>query len=113
MSIQISDRAKKQLSKLGVGRERFLRITVVPGGCSGNTYSAAVDDTLGENDKPVYEEGDLRVITGLRSAVHLDGLQIDYSDDLVHSGFRLTNPHAAKSCGCGASFAVLSPPGSA
>jgi len=74
LSIQISDRAKSQLVKLGVGRERFLRINVVPGGCSGNSYSAAVDDALGENDKLVYQEDDLRVVADRQSAPYLDGL---------------------------------------
>ena len=64
-------------------------------------------------DQLVYQEDDLRVVADRRSAPYLDGLEIDYSDDLVRSGFRLKNPSAAKSCGCGASFAVLSPLGSA
>ena len=66
-----------------------LRVRVVPGGCSGNSYSAAVDDALGENDKLVYQEDDLRVVADRQSAPYLDGLEIDYSDDLVRSGFRL------------------------
>lgn len=111
-SIQISDLAKSQLARLGVGDEKFLRITVVSGGCAGNTYSAAVDDTLAESDRLVYQEGRIRVIADPQSAPYLDGLRIDYSDDLVLSGFRLKNPGAVKSCGCGASFTVLSPLGS-
>lgn len=106
MSIQISDRAKNQLFKLGVCGERFLRISVVSGGCSGNTYSAAIDDAQSEDDKVVYQEGYLRAVADRRSAMHLAGLEIDYSDDLIQSGFRFKNPLALKSCGCGASFAV-------
>lgn len=111
MSVHISDRAKRRLAELGLDGERFLRIAVVSGGCSGNTYSAGIGDTLGERDQVVHREGELRVVADRSSAVHLDGLEIDYSDDLVHSGFRFKNPRAAKSCGCGASFAVLAPPG--
>jgi iron-sulfur cluster assembly protein len=110
MSIQISDRARRRLVELGLGGRAALRIAVVSGGCSGNTYSAGIEDTVGENDRLVYQEGELRVIADLRSAPYLDGLQIDYSDDLIQSGFRFKNPSAAKSCGCGASFAVLNPP---
>jgi iron-sulfur cluster assembly protein len=110
MSIHLSDRAKNELVKCGVGGAAFLRISVVSGGCSGNTYSAAIDDTQGENDTLVYQDGDFRVVADRRSAAYLAGLEIDYSDDLVQSGFRFKNPLAAKSCGCGASFAALSFP---
>jgi len=113
MSIQISNRAKSQLLELGAGGTRFLRIAVVSGGCSGNTYSAVIDDALDENDELVYQEGDLRAVADRQSARYLAGLEIDYSDDLVQSGFRFRNPLAVKSCGCGASFAALSLPGSA
>jgi len=113
MDIQISDRAKRQLFELGAVGEKFLRITVVSGGCSGNTYSAAIDEALGETDKVVYREGDLLAVADQHSAMYLAGLQIDYSDDLIRSGFRFKNPTAGKSCGCGASFATLSLPESA
>lgn len=104
MAVQISDNAKTHLLKLGVDEQKFLRITVVPGGCSGSTYSAAVDDTLRRDDQVVYREGSFRAVADLQSILHLNGLHIDYSDDLIRSGFRFTNPNAAKSCGCGASF---------
>jgi len=113
MTIQISDRAKRQLLELGAGGQSVLRISVVSGGCSGNTYTAALDDAPGENDKLVFEEGDLRAVADRHSAQYVAGLEIDYSDDLVQSGFRFKNPSAAKSCGCGASFATLSHPESA
>jgi len=109
MSISISDKAKNQLVELGVGSERFLRIRVVAGGCSGNTYTAVIDDQLVDNDLVVFEESDLRAVSDPQSAAYLGGLQIDYSDDLVQSGFRFNNPNARKACGCGASFATLSP----
>jgi iron-sulfur cluster assembly protein len=107
MSIQITGRAKRQLRALGADGRRYLRISVVPGGCSGNTYSAAIDDAPGEKDQLVFQEGELRAVADPQSAMYLDGLDIDYSDDLVRSGFRFNNRLAAKSCGCGASFATL------
>ncbi len=109
MTITISNRARCQLVELGAGRERFLRICVVAGGCSGNTYTATIDDVLGPNDRVVFEEGELRAVADPQSVVYLDGLEIDYSDDLVQSGFRFHNPNAEKACGCGASFATLTP----
>jgi len=106
MSIQISEKAKAELQKLEATGENFLRISVIPGGCSGMTYSACIDNTLSDADQVVFEDADLRVVADEKSAPHLEALQIDYSDDLIASGFRFKNPKAVKACGCGASFAV-------
>ena len=83
-----------------------MRISVVPGGCSGLTYSAGIDTALGEGDAVIYDADGIRIVSDRGSAMNLDGLQVDYSDDLIHSGFRLSNPNASHSCGCGASFDV-------
>jgi iron-sulfur cluster assembly protein len=106
MAVHISEKAKAELVKLGVGSDRFLRISVVAGGCSGHTYSAGVDSTLKENDQVVFNETDFRAIADAESARYLDGLEIDYSDDLIQSGFQFRNPNAVKACGCGSSFKV-------
>lgn len=106
MAIAISDKAKQELRNLDAGGENFLRISVVPGGCSGMTYSAAIDNTLSDSDEVLFEEGDFRVVADSGSSMFLDGLEIDYSDDLIASGFRFKNPKAVKACGCGASFKV-------
>lgn len=106
MSIQLSEKAKSELVKLEATGENFLRISVIPGGCSGMTYSACIDNALSDADQVVFEDAQLRVVADENSAPHLEGLQIDYSDDLIASGFRFKNPKAVKSCGCGASFAV-------
>lgn len=106
MAIHISDKAKKELGKLEVCGANFLRIAAVPGGCSGMTYSACIDTDQAASDQILFEEDDLRVITDPSSAPLLNGLQIDYSDDLISAGFRFKNPKAARACGCGSSFAV-------
>jgi iron-sulfur cluster assembly accessory protein len=104
--ITISDKARQRLVEFDVGADRFLRIKVVSGGCSGNTFDASVDDTLADSDEVVLQEGNLRVVTDGRSALFIDGLHIDYSDDLIQAGFRLLNRNASSACGCGASFAI-------
>ena len=106
MAVSISEKAKEELVKLGVGADSFLRISVVAGGCSGHTYSAGVDSTLQENDQVVFHDGDFRAIADEESVRYLEGLEIDYSDDLIQSGFRFRNPNAVKACGCGSSFQV-------
>lgn len=104
--IKITPVALHELVKLEATGENFLRISVVPGGCSGMTYSAAIDNALSDDDQVVYEDGSLRVIADAGSSMFLDGLEIDFSDDLIASGFRFKNPKAKKGCGCGSSFAV-------
>lgn len=104
MQIEVSELARTKLLELGLNREKFLRIGVVAGGCSGMTYDAGIDDALERDDEVVFEAGDLRIVTDPLSSPYVKGLSIDYSNDLVQSGFRLTNPRAVRSCGCGASF---------
>ena len=106
MTIEITDKAKSKLREYQVGSHRFLRLGVVNGGCSGMTYDARIDEERQTADEVVFKEGDLEVVADSRSALYLDGLRVDFSDDLVQAGFRLTNRKARKSCGCGASFSV-------
>jgi iron-sulfur cluster assembly protein len=104
--VTISERARTQLISLGATGDSFLRISVIPGGCSGMTYNAAIDHAMAETDQVIYNDDALRVVADGGSAMFLDGLAIDYSDDLISSGFRFKNPKARKACGCGSSFAV-------
>ena len=113
MQIEVSEIAKTKLIELGLDKEKFLRIGVIPGGCSGMTYDAVIDDILEKGDAIVFEYGDVRVVTDEFSTPHVEGLSIDYSDDLVQSGFRLTNKRAVKSCGCGSSLSTAEEPAEA
>ena len=106
MNFVITDKAKEKLKEYQVGNGRFLRIAVVTGGCSGMTYSASVEERSGDQDEIIYDDGEIKILADKRSSLFLDGLHIDYSDDLIQSGFRLTNPNASASCACGSSFAV-------
>ncbi len=106
MNINVSDRAVEQLKKLDIGPEKFLRVSVVSGGCSGMTYSAVIDAELDENDEILFDKDGVRIVSEFKSMLYLDGLHIDYSDDLINAGFRFSNANAHKSCGCGASFAA-------
>jgi len=105
MTIEVTEKAKAEFTKLGVPEGSFLRIAVVEGGCAGMKYTADVESEMKEGDELIFEDGNLRIVADIGSAIYLDGLKIDYSDDLVKSGFRFLNPSAAGSCGCGASFA--------
>ncbi len=104
MNITVTDKAFDQLQKGGVKGSNFLRLGVQQGGCAGLSYSAFVDYRLTDNDDVLYEKDDLRIAAD-REFMHLiDGLSIDFSDDLIQPGFILKNPNSQRSCGCGASF---------
>jgi len=105
LSIEITPRAREKLVSLGVSGERFLRLKVVSGGCSGMSYEARIDSRPHESDLVAFEDSGIRIVTDPRSMLFLDRVRIDYEDDLVRAGFRISNPNAASSCGCGASFA--------
>jgi len=109
MDIKVTDTAKSKLYDMGVSDTVFLRIGVSSGGCSGNTYDAVLDETMGEVDEVYYTEGKLRIVSDKVSSVYLDGLTIDFSNDLIEPGFRLTNANAKGSCGCGSSFSTGEP----
>ena len=104
MNIEVSQKAREELSGLMTQAETFLRIEVIAGGCAGLTYRPGLDSVMSDDDEIIYDEDGLKIVADMRSALYLQGLEIDYSDDLINAGFRFSNPHAAKSCGCGQSF---------
>jgi iron-sulfur cluster assembly protein len=102
--LTITDSARAELLRLTSEADSFVRLWVEQGGCSGMSYQAAIDDTPGPFDVQVFRDGDLRVVTDQQSRIHVEGIHVDYSDDLVKAGFRFINPRASHSCGCGQSF---------
>ncbi|MDG1545532.1 MAG: iron-sulfur cluster assembly accessory protein [Candidatus Poseidoniia archaeon] len=109
MDIKVTEAAKVKLYDMGVSEDTFLRIGVKSGGCSGNTYDAVLDDKITDVDEIYYTDDKLRVVSDKVSSVFLDGLSIDFSNDLIEPGFRLTNSNAKGSCGCGSSFSTGDP----
>ena len=109
MDIRVTESAKLKLFEMGVSEDTFLRIGVKSGGCSGNTYDAVLDSNMSEVDEVYFSEGNLRIVSDKVSSVFLDGLTVDFSNDLIEPGFRLTNANAKGSCGCGSSFSTGEP----
>src|ERR1700754_4595140 len=87
------------------GPESGFRIRVVPGGCSGFSYSMQIEDAPRQGDDIIDHEG-LRVFVDMFSRQYLDGVQVDYVNSVMGSGFTFNNPNATGSCGCGSSFSV-------
>lgn len=104
INVSVTDSAVKQLKGSGLDQSNFLRLGVQSGGCAGMSYAAFIDDQLTENDQVIYENDPLRIVADGEFVGLLDGLNIDFSDDLIQPGFVLKNPNSKKSCGCGASF---------
>ncbi|TVR59926.1 MAG: iron-sulfur cluster assembly accessory protein [Spirochaetaceae bacterium] len=103
--VRVTEKARGQLAALNVTHDSFLRLWVEEGGCcSGYTYRAAIDSEHETDDITVYRDDLFAIVTDPRSAQLFNGLEIDYSDDLVKAGFRFTNPNASYTCGCGTSF---------
>lgn len=103
MNISVTEKARQMLqSKLQSGQ--FLRVMVVEGGCAGLTYSAAIDRQMSEEDTVIQQIDNVRIVSEKSGLRYLDGLMIDYSDDLIAGGLRLTNANAKSTCSCGSSF---------
>lgn len=108
--ITISEQAAKQIQRLqsedtGATNESFLRVKIVPGGCSGMSYKLDFDKTLGQADK-VFEQHGTKVVVDTKSYLYIAGMQLDFEGGLNGKGFVFSNPNASKTCGCGSSFGV-------
>ena len=82
-----------------------LRVAIQGGGCSGFQYGLGFDSGVAEGDHELMLEG-VRVVVDPFSAPYLQGARIDYLNGLQESGFKIDNPNAVSSCGCGHSFQV-------
>ncbi|MDF1701857.1 MAG: iron-sulfur cluster assembly accessory protein [Planctomycetota bacterium] len=80
-----------------------LRVKVVGGGCSGLSYQIALERAAEEHDSVVESEG-ISVFLDPKSALFINGTQIDYHESMMGSGFAFSNPNATGTCGCGTSF---------
>lgn len=108
--INISESAARQIQRLQEESSQpvdtsFLRVKVVPGGCSGMSYKLDFDQTLGGNDK-VFEGHGTKVVVDTKSYLYIAGMTLDYEGGLNGKGFIFSNPNASKTCGCGSSFGM-------
>jgi iron-sulfur cluster insertion protein len=104
----VTERAARRISQILAKEEQpglKLRISVSGGGCSGFQYGFALDAADEEGDIAVERDGAKVVIDGM-SLLYMMGCEVDFVEDLTGSYFRVTNPNASSSCGCGNSFAI-------
>ena len=109
LNITISDKAaelvKTTMAEIET-EDPHLFIYVAGGGCSGLQYGMAVSEGEPEIDDIVVYNNDIKIVVEGKSAKYLDGAIINYKEDGLMSGFKIENPNAEKSCGCGSSFSV-------
>ncbi len=105
--VTVTDRAAERIREILAGEapETMLRVSVLGGGCSGFQYDFGFD-TKAQPDDLVISRGGATVLIDPVSLPYLAGSQIDFVDELIGASFKITNPNAVASCGCGTSFSI-------
>ena len=106
--VTLTERAAKRIARI-LSKEAegtVLRISVAGGGCSGFQYEYNLVRETPTEDDLVLERGDARVLIDSLSLEFMGGAEIDFVDDLIGQAFKINNPNAVASCGCGTSFSV-------
>jgi iron-sulfur cluster assembly protein len=83
----------------------YLRVGVKGGGCSGFSYTLDLTDRVGELDE-AWDAHGVKIICDPKSNLYLDGVSIDFRDEVMGRGFVFNNPNATHTCGCGSSFSA-------
>ncbi|MEX1108594.1 MAG: iron-sulfur cluster insertion protein ErpA [Dongiaceae bacterium] len=107
-AVRMTDRAAERVASLIQleGRDALmLRLSVSGGGCSGFQYGFTLDDAVTDDDI-VFPKGNVKLVVDTVSLDLLAGAEVDFIEDLVGSYFRVNNPNASSSCGCGTSFSI-------
>ncbi|PSP19607.1 MAG: iron-sulfur cluster assembly accessory protein [Cyanobacteria bacterium QS_8_64_29] len=106
--IQLTPAARDEIARLQASREQtdcWLRLSVEAGGCAGWVYSLALVPECQPSDRCCQSNG-IAIAIEAASERYLDGLRIDYSEDLMGGSFHFDNSAASETCGCGHSFAL-------
>jgi iron-sulfur cluster assembly accessory protein len=107
LPVTVSARAAKRIAEILKSEPGavMLRLAVTGGGCSGFQYNFALDDARLDEDLVIERDGATVLIDPV-SLDFLKGSEIDFVDDLIGASFKVNNPNASSSCGCGTSFSV-------
>ena len=105
--VTVSERAARRIADIVAGEPAtpLLRVSVEGGGCSGFQYKFDLV-SASEPDDLVIERAGARVLVDPVSLEYLAGSEIDFVDDLIGASFKIKNPNATASCGCGTSFSI-------
>ncbi len=110
VTLGVTEAAASEIKKFMAGEEGLpetagLRVRVVPGGCSGFQYSLNIEEESRQGDHVLDQHG-VRLFVDMFSAQYLNGVEIDFVNSVMGSGFTFKNPNATGGCGCGSSFTV-------
>jgi len=110
VELNVTPSAAVEIKKFLAGEEDMqetagLRVRVVPGGCSGFQYSLNIEEDSRQGDFLMDKDG-IRLFVDMFSAQYLNGITIDYTSNMMGSGFTFENPNATGGCGCGTSFSA-------
>jgi iron-sulfur cluster assembly accessory protein len=106
-SVTITERAARRIGEILKAEPAgaMLRVSVEGGGCSGFQYKFDFDTSTSQDDLVLARDG-AKVVIDPVSVQYMAGAEIDYVDDLIGAAFKINNPVATASCGCGTSFSV-------
>lgn len=104
--ISISKKASKRLKSIFEAENaNGIRIAIDTGGCSGMSYNITFESEKKEFDK-VFASHGINIYCDVKSWIYVRGCEIDFSNDLLNGGFKVNNPNAKRTCGCGISFSA-------
>jgi iron-sulfur cluster assembly accessory protein len=106
--VQLTERAAKRIVEIireEPGGAAMLRVAVSGGGCSGFQYDFSLELNRADDDIVVEKDGAIVLIDPV-SLDFLRGAEIDFADEMIGAAFRINNPNATSSCGCGTSFSI-------
>lgn len=105
--INLTERAARRIKEIMGGEPSgsMLRVSVNGGGCSGFQYAFDIERTRQDDDIAVERDG-VTVLIDQVSRQYMEGATIDFVDDLMGQSFKIENPLATASCGCGTSFSI-------
>jgi len=86
-------------------KKKFFRISIDGGGCQGFSYKFDFDDKISENDK-VLDFNEVKILIDSTSLEFINDAKLDFVEDMIGSYFKVSNPKATSTCGCGISFSV-------
>ncbi len=102
----VSNNAIKRISEIAKKEKHtFFRISVDGGGCQGFSYKFDFDKEVNKDDK-LFKYNDVQILIDTTSLDFLKGSQLDFVEDMIGSYFKISNPNASSTCGCGTSFSI-------
>ena len=105
--IKLTNNAKDYLSStIQAHDKKYAYLAVNGGGCSGFQYKIDFDEAVNDDDS-IFETDGIKLLVDETSMEFMEGAEVDYVDELIGAAFKINNPNATASCGCGTSFSVF------